>query len=754
MSGAPVFFGEFLLGLVVARTDRSRRPHLTVASIGTLASDPAFTEVCSQYMPRLPDLNLLRSSAPAGDGRTSDGPAAGPRPPRVFISYAHEDDNGAHAQQVRSLGQVLRAERIDVRLDHIDAEVSRDWTAWMRQEIETADAILVIASPAYKRRAEGPEADLSAGVAFEARLLRNELAHAPAGRSHRVVPVLFPGTTSKDLPAFLWSLKPLVVDPITGTGVDTLLRRLAENPATVNRTEPDGQALRFVSLADQRRHAVQRAAALTRSEQAIEGHRRLASDNPLAYQHSFVIGLIDHSDRLAEAGQFSQALAYAREAVDVAENATQPDPAPLAMALSALSNHLAETGERQQALEAAERAVTIRQQLTTTDPITHTSDLARSLSNLSNRLADVGRHQQALSTINDAVGLCRQLAAADPSTYLPDLATMLNNRGDALRAADRPTDAVHAIDEAVSIWRQLAETDSDTAAPGLASTLLNLGAVLSQAGRHREALSAAEEAVTLFRHLAESSFSTFGSRLATALHNFGLRQAEAQRSTEALEAIDEAIAIQRRLVTTNADAVIPDLAQSLSAAAWLRTSQRENLEKAVEEANEAVDIFRQLAAQLPTAFTSGLQQALSVQAAALNELGRSDEVGRMRSPSPSTPMETLDIRIQTGSGDPEELQSLLHQLQEEPTLRGQARLGTQPAPETSAYSPALLQVALPGDTGLMSLTSALTTWLTSRRRRQPTTVTITTSDGLQITVNAERADEVRAALESLRGQSN
>ncbi|MCX4596873.1 SAV_2336 N-terminal domain-related protein [Streptomyces sp. NBC_01549] len=266
MSGAPVFFGEFLLGLVVARTDRSRRPHLTVASIATLASDPAFTEVCSQYMPRVPRLNLLPSSAPAGDGRTSDGPAAGPRPPRVFISYAHEDDNGARAQQVRSLGQVLRAEGIDVRLDHIDAEVSRDWTAWMRQEIETADVILVIASPAYKRRAEGPEADLSAGVAFEARLLRSELAHTPADGSQRILPVLLPGSTSEDLPAFLRPLHPLVIDPTTRTGAEQLLNRLVPAWHFFKSVPPEMRmTMRRLPAVLTARHALEVAHGLTRA---------------------------------------------------------------------------------------------------------------------------------------------------------------------------------------------------------------------------------------------------------------------------------------------------------------------------------------------------------------------------------------------------------------------------------------------------------------------------------------------------------
>jgi nucleoside phosphorylase len=285
MSGAPVFFGEFLVGLVVARADRSRRPRLSITSIGTPANDPAFTEVCSQYMPRVPRLNVLPSSAPARDSRTSEGPADGPRPPRVFISYAHEDDNGAHAQQVRSLGQVLRAEGIDVRLDHIDAEVSRDWTTWMRQEIETADVILVIASPAYKRQAE---ADTSVGVAYEARLLRNELAHAPDDWINRVLPVVLPGSTREDLPAFLRIFPYYVIDPITQAGADRLLQRLV----------PVRQF--FKSVTPQMRMTVRIDPAVLNARLALEVAHGLtrALDSAVACNPSGIRDL-EHANRLA-----------------------------------------------------------------------------------------------------------------------------------------------------------------------------------------------------------------------------------------------------------------------------------------------------------------------------------------------------------------------------------------------------------------------------------------------------------------------
>jgi beta-phosphoglucomutase-like phosphatase (HAD superfamily)/tetratricopeptide (TPR) repeat protein len=599
LSGAPVFFGEFLLGFVstTMRHGRSGHLRLAVTAISALVNSPEFTDICSQYMRRIPRVDLLPGRSSVRDGDRTSEASARRRRQRVFISYAHENDDGAHAEQVRSLIEVLHAVNIDVRLNPDESEGHLDWAAGIRHEMEAADVILVIASPAYKRYADDPRSDTDrrAGVASEARLLRNEIAHGPTKLSRRVLPVLLPSSTSEDLPALLRPLRPLTIDPITGAGVDQLLYRLAEySPAM----DP-------------------------------------VPWQPAAMAHN----LITQSDRLAGTGSTGEALAAAREAVSVAERPAQADPDSmrpvLAMALSTLSNRLAENGEREEALATAERAVMIRQQLADTDP-THSYDLARSLSNLSNRLADLGQHQEALSTINDAIGLCRQLADTSPGTFLPDLATMLNNQGAALRETGRTTEAVNAISEAVGIWQQLAQANPDAVAPGLASALLNLGSALSEAERYVEALSTTEEAVFLYGKLAENSPGTLSPRLATALHHLSLRLADLRRWDEALTKAEEAIVVRRRLSATNPEAFLPDLAQSLSAAAWLRTSMGRGLDSALDEANEAVDILRRFTAQLPSAFTKELGQALSVQAETLDALGRSDEATRIRSRAPSS----------------------------------------------------------------------------------------------------------------------
>ncbi|MGH3903939.1 MAG: toll/interleukin-1 receptor domain-containing protein [Pseudonocardiaceae bacterium] len=74
-------------------------------------------------------------------------------PVRVFISYAHGDPE--HEDHVRRFWSFLRAQGIDARLDRPAAEQRQDWSVWMLQQIRAARFVLMMASPEYRRRAEG-----------------------------------------------------------------------------------------------------------------------------------------------------------------------------------------------------------------------------------------------------------------------------------------------------------------------------------------------------------------------------------------------------------------------------------------------------------------------------------------------------------------------------------------------------------------------------------------------------------------------
>jgi hypothetical protein len=74
----------------------------------------------------------------------------------------------------------------------------------MRGEVRAARFVLVVASPAYKRRAEGEAAaDDGRGVQWEAALLRDEVYRDRAAALDRLVPVVLPGGAAADLPDWL-----------------------------------------------------------------------------------------------------------------------------------------------------------------------------------------------------------------------------------------------------------------------------------------------------------------------------------------------------------------------------------------------------------------------------------------------------------------------------------------------------------------------------------------------------------------------
>lgn len=184
------------------------------------------------------------------NGRPDDG-VHGPSPEpaqrtsrsstRVFITYAHED--AAHDDAVRNLWLFLRANGVDAQLDRPASERRQDWPLWMLKQVRDAAFVLVIASPAYRRRSEG-EAGPSEGrgVQWEAALIREYVyadRHAALGK---FLPVLLPGRSNTDIPTWLGptSTTHYSVTAFSTAGTEKLLRVLTQQPYE---TEPAiGQA--------------------------------------------------------------------------------------------------------------------------------------------------------------------------------------------------------------------------------------------------------------------------------------------------------------------------------------------------------------------------------------------------------------------------------------------------------------------------------------------------------------------------------
>lgn len=155
------------------------------------------------------------------------------QPPRVFISYAHDSEQ--HLRQVHEFAWFLRVDcGIDVRLDVWDADQRRDWSVWVMEQVQEAEFVLVVASPAYKHRAEGGVAERSGGcgVQFEAALLRTLLAKDLEQWVHKVLPVVLTGRSVDEIPLFLQphAATHYAVVSLTMAGVDGLYRVLTGQP--------------------------------------------------------------------------------------------------------------------------------------------------------------------------------------------------------------------------------------------------------------------------------------------------------------------------------------------------------------------------------------------------------------------------------------------------------------------------------------------------------------------------------------------
>ena len=124
------------------------------------------------------------------------------RPPRVFISYSH--DNREHCDRVLGLAQQLRRDGIDVELDQFHQFELVHWSRWYEEQLrpENSDFVLCVCTAEYKKRIEGKvAADVGKGVFWEGALIYNYL-YDDKGNS-RCVPVYLADEDAGEIPAIL-----------------------------------------------------------------------------------------------------------------------------------------------------------------------------------------------------------------------------------------------------------------------------------------------------------------------------------------------------------------------------------------------------------------------------------------------------------------------------------------------------------------------------------------------------------------------
>lgn len=180
-------------------------------------------------------LPAVAAAAPDPAPASSAAGAAAPPAPRVFVSYAHDDDS--HVEAVRLFSEFLARDcGLDVHMDRWDLDRRRDWYLWAMHQITAADFVLVVASPMCRTVGDGRMADKShRGLQSEMGILRELLHSDREAWSAKLLPVVLPGRTPSEIPLFLQpqSADHYVVTDLGPAGTEDLVRAITGRPPYV-----------------------------------------------------------------------------------------------------------------------------------------------------------------------------------------------------------------------------------------------------------------------------------------------------------------------------------------------------------------------------------------------------------------------------------------------------------------------------------------------------------------------------------------
>lgn len=138
---------------------------------------------------------------------------------KVFISYAWESEQ--HRAWVKALANRLLGDGIEAILDQYDLELGDRLPQFMEQSVRSSDYVLIVCTPAYKRKADAR----IGGVGYEGHIISGELF---SGHNERkFIPVIKEGSAEESLPAFLkGKLAVDLGDGVESRGYDDLLATL------------------------------------------------------------------------------------------------------------------------------------------------------------------------------------------------------------------------------------------------------------------------------------------------------------------------------------------------------------------------------------------------------------------------------------------------------------------------------------------------------------------------------------------------
>lgn len=123
------------------------------------------------------------------------------KPPKVFISYAWEDDVKLW---VRAFAKQLRKDGVETVLDQWDTHYGDQLPEFMEKAVRESDFVILVCTPKYKKKSDEREG----GVGYEGHIITSEIFQKSNHR--KFIPILRKGSWNSAMPS--WTAGKLSID--------------------------------------------------------------------------------------------------------------------------------------------------------------------------------------------------------------------------------------------------------------------------------------------------------------------------------------------------------------------------------------------------------------------------------------------------------------------------------------------------------------------------------------------------------------
>lgn len=123
---------------------------------------------------------------------------------RVFISYSWDSEE--HKRWVKNLADKMREDGIDTYLDQDDLDPGDRLPAFMEENIQKADYVVMICTPHYKEKAD----TRSGGAGYEGNIISGELFSKHNEKKY--IPIVRSGNPAEVMPTFLSGKLAIILD--------------------------------------------------------------------------------------------------------------------------------------------------------------------------------------------------------------------------------------------------------------------------------------------------------------------------------------------------------------------------------------------------------------------------------------------------------------------------------------------------------------------------------------------------------------